>query len=95
MYKNRERFMGGMEDKSEEKSMQISPKDMKKVQSLHDELMGLADKYDMSMEDLIGKCCGEHEAEESDEMESEEQSQPVDKTKIAFIIGKMRPKSEE
>lgn len=90
MYKNRERFMGGME----EKSMEISPKDMKKVQSLHDELMGLADKYDMSMEDLIGKCCGEHEAEESDELESEA-AQPVDKTKIAFIIGKMRPKSEE
>lgn len=95
MYKNRERFMGGMEDQKEESNMSISDKDLKKVKALHDELMSFADKYDMSMQELVGKCCGDHEGEESQDVEQEEESQPVDHTKIAFIIGKMKPKSEE
>lgn len=80
-----------------EKELDMSPKDMKKVQELHGELMGLAEKYDMSMEDLIKKCCMPEEEEEMEEEEGmgEARGKPeMDRAKIALIIGKMRPKGE-
>jgi len=86
-----------MEDMKEDK-MEINAKDMKKVQQLHDELMSLADKYEMPMGELLHKCCGdmeeegEYSDEEGDDMEEEKPS--MDRAKIALIIGKMKPKGE-
>lgn len=62
-----------------------------KVRKLHDELMAIADKEGMSMEDLIDAAV-EGEEEDGEEMDSEEEApkHSVDKAKIAFIIGKMR-----
>ena len=80
-----------------EEGMKVSPKDMKEVKMLHDKLMGLAEKYDMPMEALIEKCCGEMEEEEEEGMDEEmpgKESSPVDKMKVKFIIGKMRPQGE-
>lgn len=80
-----------------EKELDMSPKDMKKVQELHSELMAMAEKYDMSMEDLIEKCCMPEEEEEMEEEEGmgEARGKPeMDRAKIALIIGKMRPKGE-
>lgn len=79
-----------------EKEMDMSPKDIKKVQELHAELMGLAEKYDMSMEDLLEKCCMPEEEEEMEEEGmGEARGKPeMDRAKIALIIGKMRPKGE-
>jgi len=77
-----------------ESEMEITPKDEKRVKMLHDELMSLADKYDMSMGDLIEKCCGMEEEEPEEEMDSEEEKEPMDKAKIALIIGKMRNRGE-
>jgi hypothetical protein len=74
--------------------MMIKEKDMAKVRSAHETLAEIADRYEMSVEDLIEKCCGEKEESEEDEEygeEPKEEGKPaVDKTKIAFIIGKMR-----
>lgn len=65
-----------------------------KVRKLHSELMAIADKEGMSMEELLEAVLeGEEEGEEEEEMEEEESESPkpgVDKAKIAFIIGKMR-----
>ena len=76
----------------------MSPKDMKKVQQLHGELIAMAEKYDMSMDDLLEKCCMPAEDEESDSEEEgmgEARGKPeMDRAKIALIIGKMRPKGE-
>ena len=79
-----------------EKEMEMSPKDMKKVQELHGELMGLAEKYDMSMEDMLEKCCmpEEEEMEEEEGMGEARGKPEMDRAKIALIIGKMRPKGE-
>lgn len=73
--------------------MQIKEKDRQKVEEAHGIIMDMADKYNMSMEDMIEACCGEGEDEEEGseyESEGEGEKPPVDKTKIAFIIGKMR-----
>jgi hypothetical protein len=63
-----------------------------KVRKLHDELMSIADKEGMSMEDLIDAAVEGEEEGEEEEMGSEEEAPKhgVDKAKIAFIIGKMR-----
>lgn len=62
-----------------------------KVRKLHSELMSIADKEGMSMEDLIDAAVeGEEEGEEEVESEEEAPKPGVDKAKIAFIIGKMR-----
>jgi len=71
------------------KDMEISTKDKAKVASAHSVIMDIADKYEMSMEDVIEKCCGEEE-EEGIEEEMSEEKPSVDKAKIALIIGKMR-----
>lgn len=84
-----------------EKEMDMSPKDMKKVQDLHGELMSMAEKYDMSMEELLEKCCMPEEegmeSEGEEEMGSEEEGmgpkKGMDRAKIALIIGKMRPRA--
>jgi len=84
-------MMGEME----KEGMEINAKDMKEVKMLHDKLMMLADKYEMSMEDLIEKCCGDMEEEDMEEGEDMEEKKPVmDRAKIALIIGKMKPKGE-
>jgi hypothetical protein len=69
-------------------NMEISAKDKAKVASAHAAIMDIADKYDMSMEDVIDACCKEEGYEE--EGEAEEAKPAVDKAKIALIIGKMR-----
>lgn len=68
--------------------MEISAKDKAKVASAHAAIMDIADKYDMSMEEVIEKCAGEEGYEEGGE--AEEAKPGVDKAKIALIIGKMR-----
>jgi len=75
--------------------MKMAPKDAEKVRGLHGQLMAVADKYDMSMEELLELAMEgempESEEEESMEMEEpEEQSAGPDKAKIALIVGKMR-----
>jgi hypothetical protein len=54
--------------------------------------MDIADKYDMSMEEVIDACCEEEPGQEEEDMagDMEEQKPAVDKAKIALIIGKMR-----
>lgn len=77
--------------------MELSMKEKSKVRELHDQLMAIADKYEMSMEDLIDSAV-EGEApemeeemgeEEAPEMGEEEKAGP-DRAKIALIVGKMR-----
>lgn len=87
-------MMMDQEKMSQEKEM--NAKDLKKVQQLHAELMSIAEKYDMSMEHLLEKCCmpEEEDMKESEGEDYEEEKSPMDKTKIAFIIGKMKPKGE-
>ena len=83
--------------------MKIAPKDAAKVRQLHSELMSVADKYEMSMEDLLdlaveGEAPEMEDEEEADmeeapamgEYEGEEEEKPMDKAKIALIVGKMR-----
>jgi hypothetical protein len=69
--------------------MEISAKDKAKVESAHSVIMDIADKYDMSMEEVIDACCEEGEGEPEEDM-AEEEKPAVDKAKIALIIGKMR-----
>jgi hypothetical protein len=65
-----------------------------KVRKLHSELMSIADKEGMGMEELIDAAVeGESEDEGEEGMEEEKpemEKTGVDKAKIAFIIGKMR-----
>lgn len=63
-----------------------------KVRKLHSELMAIADKEGMSMEELLEAVMEGEEEGEEEEVESEEEApkHSVDKAKIAFIIGKMR-----
>jgi hypothetical protein len=63
-----------------------------KVRKLHSELMAIADKEGMSMEELLEAVMEGEEEGEEEEVESEEEAPKpgVDKAKIAFIIGKMR-----
>lgn len=84
-----EKMRMGMEDQKE-----VSPKDMKEVKMLHDKLMGLSDKYGMSMDDLIEKCCGEMEEEDGMEEDSGE-GEGVDRMKVKLILGKLGSKGEE
>jgi hypothetical protein len=79
--------------------MEMSAKEKAKVRDLHDELMAIADRHEMSMEDLIDAAVegempemeGGEEMEEGAEMEeAPEQGQGPDRAKIALIIGKMR-----
>lgn len=85
--------MYGREKMSMEDKMEVSAKDMKEVKALHDKIMMLADKYDMSMEDLIQKCC--HDMEEDSMEEDEGEREGVDKMKVKLILGKLGPKGEE
>lgn len=72
-------------------------KEKSKVRDLHDQMMAIADKYGMSMEDLVDAAVEGEEPEmeeemgeeEAPEMGEEEKAGP-DKAKIALIIGKMR-----
>ena len=65
-----------------------------KVRKLHSELMAIADKEGMEMDELIDAAVeGESEDEGEEDMEEEKPEMPkpgIDKAKIAFIIGKMR-----
>lgn len=80
--------------------MKLAPKDAVKVRQLHSELMAVADKYEMSMEDMLELAMEGEEPEMEEEMgepEEEgmeapamEEERPMDKAKIALIIGKMR-----
>ena len=86
--------MGNME--GEDKAAEVSPKDKAKVATAHDTIMQIADKYDMSMEEIVDACC-EEEQEQPEEDSVPEEKSPVDKAKIDLIIAKMRggPKGEE
>ena len=71
--------------------MKLAPKDLAKVRSLHSEIMSIADKYEMSMEELMEMAMeGEEEGMEEDSEEYGEEKPAMDKTKIAFVVGKMR-----
>lgn len=70
-------------------NMEISAKDKAKVASAHAAIMDIADKYDMSMEDVIDACCEEEQGQPEEDSAPEEKP-AVDKAKIALIIGKMR-----
>lgn len=73
--------------------MKLQAKDSAKVRALHDELMSIADKYEMSMEDLLEMAMEgeEPEMEMDDESEDYSEEKPaMDKAKIALVIGKMR-----
>jgi hypothetical protein len=84
--------------------MKLAPKDAQKVRQLHSEIMAIADKAGMSMEDLIDSVMEGEEPEMEDESMMEEESpamdyeeeeeKPMDKAKIALIIGKMRRGAE-
>lgn len=84
--------------------MKIAPKDAEKVRQLHSELMAVADKYEMSMEELMDMAVEGEAPEMEDEMESEspameeeedmEEEKPMDRAKIALIVGKMRRGAE-
>lgn len=76
--------------------MDLSMKEKSKVRELHGQLMAIADKYGMSMEDLVDSAVEgeapemeEDMGEEEEGMEEEAGSGP-DKAKIALIVGKMR-----
>lgn len=86
--------MGKME--GEDKAAEVSPKDKAKVAAAHATIMDIADKYDMSMEEIVDACCEEEPGQEEEDSAPEEKS-PVDKAKVALIIAKMRggPKGEE
>jgi len=84
--------------------MKIAPKDAEKVRQLHSELMAVADKYEMSIEELMDMAVEGEVPEMEDEMESEspameeeedmEEEKPMDRAKIALIVGKMRRGAE-
>jgi hypothetical protein len=77
--------------------MDLSMKEKSKVRELHGQMMAIADKYGMSMEDLVDAAVEGEEpemeeemGEEAPEMAEEEEKAGPDKAKIALIIGKMR-----
>jgi len=84
--------------------MKIAPKDAEKVRQFHSELMAVADKYEMSIEELMDMAVEGEVPEMEDEMESEspameeeedmEEEKPMDRAKIALIVGKMRRGAE-
>lgn len=85
--------------------MKLAAKDSQKVRDLHNQIMAIADKYDMDMEELVDAAvegeAPEMEGEEepsTEEMpgmaEDEEENKPMDKAKIALIVGKMRRGAE-
>lgn len=73
-------------------------KSMMEAQKHVDALKMIAEREGMSLDDLMGKCCGEAE-EEGEEMESgdmgEEEKPMPDKGKIALIIAKMKNGQKE
>jgi len=84
--------------------MKLTPKDAEKVRALHSQIMAIADKVGMSMEDVIDSAVEGEEPEMEDESMMEEESpamdyeeeeeKPMDKAKIALIVGKMRRGAE-
>lgn len=85
--------------------MKLAAKDSQKVRDLHNQIMAIADKYDMDMEELVDAAvegeAPEMEGEEEPSMEEmpgmaedEEEDKPMDKAKIALIVGKMRRGAE-
>lgn len=82
--------MHGMEMEKEDMASEVSPKDKAKVEMLHEQLMAIADKYDMGMEELIDQCCEEEPGMPEEDSAPEEESAPMDKAKIALIVGRMR-----
>ena len=84
--------MHGMEHgkmEGEDKAAEVSAKDKAKVAQAHDVIMSIADKYDMSMEEIVDACCEEEDGQPEEDISPEEKP-AVDKAKIALIIGKMR-----
>lgn len=76
--------------------MELSVKEKAKVRDLHDQIMAIADKYEMDMDELIDAAV-EGEAPEMEDGMGEEDSgmeeeagPGPDKAKIALIVGKMR-----
>jgi len=84
-----------MEMEKEDMASEVSPKDKAKVEMLHEQLMAIADKYDMGMEQLIDQCCEEEPGQPEEDMGAEEESAPMDKAKIALIVGRMRGQKSE
>jgi hypothetical protein len=75
--------------------MELSTKEKAKVRELHGQMMAIADKYELGMDELIDAAV-EGEAPEmedvgEEESDAEEESAPgPDRAKIALIVGKMR-----
>lgn len=76
--------------------MELSMKEKSKVRELHGQMMAIADKYGMSMEDLVDSAVEGEAPEMEEEMGEEEEGMEEeagpgpDKAKIALIVGKMR-----
>lgn len=76
--------------------MDLSMKEKSKVRELHGQLMAIADKYGMSMEDLVDSAVEGEAPEMEEDMGEEEEGMEEeagpgpDKAKIALIVGKMR-----
>jgi hypothetical protein len=76
--------------------MDISMKEKAKVRELHNQIMAIADKYEMSMEELLDSAVEGEGPEMESEMEGEEEAPEMeagpgpDRAKIAMIVGKMR-----
>lgn len=75
--------------------MELPMKEKAKVRGLHEQIMEIADRYDMGMDELIDAAVEgeapemEDMGEEESDMEEESAAGP-DKAKIALIVGKMR-----
>jgi hypothetical protein len=76
-----------------DKMIEMSTKDKMRLDSIHEDLMNMADKYETSVEDLIDMAMGEEtqseDMEESDDME-EGKSSGMDSAKVAMMVKKMR-----
>lgn len=76
----------------------MEEKKMKEAKLLVDKLQVIADEMEIPVEELVSKCC-EGEGEDEGEMESESEdmgemeSKGPDKTKVAFMLAKMKPKA--
>lgn len=80
-----------------DKAVQMSTKDKMRLDTIHEDLMGLADKYEISVEDLIDMAMGEEtqgdEMEESEMEEGDEEGSSgrgMDSAKVAMMVKKMR-----
>lgn len=81
-----------------DKAVQMSTKDKMRLDTIHEDLMGLADKYEISVEDLIDMAMGEEtqsdDMEESDMEEGDQEEgssgRGMDSAKVAMMVKKMR-----